>query len=138
VPGRFEITGRQPLVVLDGAHNADGALALARTLDDDFGGRYPDVLVIGFTAGREPAEMLSILSAQRARRVIACRPNHPRGLDPDQVVAEAASIGVTVETSASVAEAVDRALAAAAPEEFVLITGSLYVVGDARRRIHHR
>ena len=122
-PGRFEVVRRRPLVVLDGAHNPDGATALAATLDQDFAGRYPDILVVGFTAGRDPQEMLAILGASRARMVIACEPSHPRALP-------ASSISDV--TAPSVATAVARALEHASDDDFILITGSLYVVGDAR------
>ena len=135
VPGRFEVMGRRPLVVLDGAHNPDGARALADTLAEDLAGRFPDVLVVGFTAGRDPAEMLSILEAHRARRVLAVRPPSPRGLAAEEVAA-AAPPGVRVEPVASVPEALDEAVVAAGADGFVLVTGSLYVVGDARIALH--
>jgi dihydrofolate synthase/folylpolyglutamate synthase len=136
VPGRFEIVKRHPLVVLDGAHNPDGARALAATLDDDMAGRRPDVVVVGFTAGRDPAEMLSIIGADRARMVVACTPPHPRALPAADVAAAAASLGVEAVTTDSVAAAVARAIESVSDEEFVLVTGSLYVVGDARSVLH--
>ena len=132
VPGRFEIVGHEPLVVLDGAHNPDGALALARTLEEDFAGRWPDVLVVGFTVGRDPAEMLSVLSAWRARLIIACKPPSPRGLPVADVIAAAATLEIEAVGAPSVEAAVRQAMEAAQLDEFVLITGSLYVVGDAR------
>jgi dihydrofolate synthase/folylpolyglutamate synthase len=136
VPGRFEVVRRRPLVVLDGAHNPAGAQALARTLEDDFGGRAPEVLVVGFTGGRDPAEMLKVLGADRSRLVLACRPPSPRGLDPAEVVAAASGLGIRAEAAPSVPAAIARAMEAVADEEFVLVTGSLYVVGDARRVLH--
>jgi dihydrofolate synthase/folylpolyglutamate synthase len=132
VPGRFEIVRRRPLVVLDGAHNPDGARALAATLEEDMGGRAPSLLVVGYTAGRDPAEMLSIIGASRARRIVAARPPHPRGLDPAAVVDAGRALGVEVVAAPSVSAAVAQALQAAGEEDFVLVTGSLYVVGDAR------
>jgi len=132
VPGRFEVVGRRPLVVLDGAHNPDGAAAARATLDDDFAGRTPDVLVVGFTGGRDPGEMLRTLGAERSRLVVACKPASPRGADPASVAAAAASLGVDAEVVPSVSAAVGRALAAAGEDDFILVTGSLYVVGEAR------
>jgi dihydrofolate synthase/folylpolyglutamate synthase len=132
VPGRFEVVGRRPLVVLDGAHNPDGAAAARATLDDDFAGRTPDVLVVGFTGGRDPGEMLRALGAERSRLVVACKPASPRGADPASVAAAAASLGVDAEVVPSVSAAVGRALAAAGENDFILVTGSLYVVGEAR------
>jgi len=133
VPGRFEVVGRRPFVVLDGAHNPDGARALRATLDEDFAGRTPEVLVVGFTSGRDPAEMLGLIGAAGCRLVVGCRPPSTRGLPAEAVVEAAAGLGVRAEAAASVADAVRRALEVVDDTEFVLITGSLYVVGDARR-----
>jgi dihydrofolate synthase/folylpolyglutamate synthase len=132
VPGRFEIVSRSPLIVLDGAHNPDGARALARTLEEDFAGRSPDVVVGGFTAGRDPTEMFAALGVAGSRLVVACRPPHPRGL-PAETVAEAArAFGVAAEVAPSVSAAVARAVQVVGEADFVLVTGSLYVVGEAR------
>ena len=138
VPGRFEVVGHRPLVVLDGAHNPDGARALAHTLEEDFAGRWPEVLVVGFTVGRDPGEMLSVLSAAKARLVIACRPPSPRGLPATEVVAAASALGIEAVAAPSVGAAMRQALDAAGREEFVLVTGSLYVVGDARTMLEAR
>ncbi len=132
VPGRFEIVRRRPLVVLDGAHNPDGARALRATLEDDFGGRKPDVLVVGFTGGRDAAEMLAAMDAGEARLVLATKPPSPRGVDPAVVAAAAEAMGVRAEVVPSVTGAVERALAAAGDDDFVLVTGSLHAVGEAR------
>jgi dihydrofolate synthase/folylpolyglutamate synthase len=118
--------------VLDGAHNPDGARALALTLDEDFAGRLPEVMVVGFTAGRDPAEMLRLLDADRSRLVLACPPPHPRALDPAAVVSAAASAGIEAVAVSSVAAAMARAMESVSDDEFILVTGSLYVVGEAR------
>ena len=132
VPGRVEIVHRRPLVVLDGAHNPDGARALRATLEDDFGGRAPDVLVVGFTGGRDPGEMLRAMGADRSRLVIATKPPSPRGVDPAMVAGAAEAMGLRAEVVPSVTGAVERALGAAGDDEFVLVTGSLHAVGEAR------
>ncbi|HWW54118.1 MAG TPA: cyanophycin synthetase, partial [Acidimicrobiales bacterium] len=136
VPGRCEVVGRQPLLILDGAHNPAGARALTRTLDEDFGVPAADVLIVGFTAGRDPAEMLVELRAGQARRVLTVRPPHPRGLDPEEVAAAARRLGVEAEPVSSISAALESARVLAGEHGFVLVTGSLYVVGDARRRLH--
>lgn len=136
VPGRFEVVRRRPLVVLDGAHNPDGARALAVTVGEDFAGRRPDVLVVGFTQGRDPAEMLSILGAEEARLVLVCEPPTPRALPAAAVVDAAVGLGARAQAAPSVAAAVARAMEQVSDDEFVLVTGSLYVVGDARRALH--
>jgi dihydrofolate synthase/folylpolyglutamate synthase len=134
LPGRLEVVGRKPLVVLDGAHNPSGARALAIALDEAFetSGR---VLVVGLLRGRDPTEMLMALDAGRARLVVACPPPSPRALPPEELAAAARHLGIAAEVAGSVAAAVTRARKVAEPSEMVLITGSLYVVGTARAAI---
>ncbi|MBV8979959.1 MAG: bifunctional folylpolyglutamate synthase/dihydrofolate synthase, partial [Acidimicrobiia bacterium] len=132
VPGRLEVVARQPLVVLDGAHNPAGAVAAAEAIAEEFGSAAAKVMVVGFLQGKDPLEMLRALEASDARTVIACAAPSPRTLPPQDVVAAARALGVDSETANSVPEALARALAAASDEDLVLVTGSLYVVGAAR------
>lgn len=131
-PGRLEVVGRDPLVLLDGAHNVQGMTALARALDEEFGGAGPLVAVVGLLAGHDPGEMLDALGPDRLRLVVACPAPSPRTLEPGLVAEAARQRGVEAIEVASVAEAVDAARADAAAEEAILVTGSLYVVGAAR------
>jgi dihydrofolate synthase/folylpolyglutamate synthase len=134
-PGRFEIVQREPLVVLDGAHNAAGAGVVASTLADDFdiaGGR---ILVVGLLAPRDPTPVLEALDAATADLVIACTPPSPRAVPAAEVGAAAAALGVPAEVIADVDRAVARAIDRAGADDAVLITGSLYVVGRARARL---
>ncbi len=132
VPARFEVLGRQPLVVVDGAHNPAGAAAAARTLDEDFAATAGRVLVVGMNRGRDPLEMLQGLAADRARLVVATQPDWVRALPAEEVATAARALGVAVEVVPAVPAAVQRGVAAAAPDEVVLVTGSLYVVSEAR------
>lgn len=131
VPGRFEIVGRRPLVVLDGAHNPDGCRAAADTLDD-FSLTGSPVLVVGMNRGRSAPEMLAALRAAEARLVVACAVDWPRAIPAPEVAAAARELGAEVEIVGNVADAVARALAVAGPDDAVVITGSLHVVGTAR------
>jgi dihydrofolate synthase/folylpolyglutamate synthase len=134
VPGRLEVVGRSPLVVLDGAHNAAGARAAAAALDDlDVGGDR--LLVVGMSAGRDAEELLEALDARRARLVLACAPDWPRAMVPARVAEAAGGLGVEARAATSVTAAVDEALALAGPRDLVLVTGSLWVVGPARAHL---
>jgi dihydrofolate synthase/folylpolyglutamate synthase len=131
-PGRLEILRRQPLVVLDGAKNLDGARSAARALNEEFGDEIGRILVVGMLRGKDPLEMLQALEADRSRLVVACLPPSPRAR-PAEDIAEAASlIGVQSVVCGPVDEALDFALQEVAPDELILVTGSLYVVGAAR------
>jgi dihydrofolate synthase/folylpolyglutamate synthase len=132
VPGRFEVLHRHPLVVIDAAHNPDGARVAARTLDD-FGSSRRRLLVFGLLQGRDIAEMLDALEAGRADTVIVCEADWPRRLPAEDIAAVAATMDISVEIVRDVADAVHRALALAEDDDLVLVTGSNYVIGPARR-----
>ena len=132
VPGRFEVVSREPTIVLDAAHNLDGALACAATLDEEFTLTGSLVMVVGFLAGRDPEEMLRALGASDAGFLIACTPDTPRAILAPEVAAAAGRLGIVAESVPSVDEAVRRAIAISSADDLILVTGSLYVVGAAR------
>lgn len=131
VPGRFEVVARSPLVVLDGAHNPDGARAAAETLGD-FGFAGERFLVVGMNQGRDPVEMLEALDARAARAVIATAVDFARAMAPEEIADAARSIGVDAEVVRTVPAAVQHAIGLANEDDLVLVAGSLYVVGEAR------
>ncbi len=132
VPGRLEVLGRRPLCLVDGAHNVAGTEALARSLRDDFSVDGARVAVLGMLGGRDPSAMLGPLAGAGIGSVVACTPDSPRAL-PAEVVAEAArSLGLEVRVGSSVAEAVAEARSLVDEDGLVLVTGSLYVVAEAR------
>ncbi len=91
VPGRLEVIGRHPLVVVDGAHNVGGMLVLARALVEEFAVEGEARAVVGMLTGRDPTAMLEALLTAGIRSVIACAPDSPRAL-PAEAVAEAADL----------------------------------------------
>lgn len=133
-PGRLEVVGHAPLVLLDGAHNVVGARALRAALAEEFVD-VPRIVVVGLLREKEPHEMLEALGVDTAAGIVCCRPPSPRAMDPDLVAAAARDLGVDaerIETVELVEEAVARALTLAAPDHQVVVTGSLYTVGAAR------
>ena len=133
VPGRLEVVGRHPLVVVDGAHNVAGMIMLARALVEEFSVEGEAQAVVGMLSGRDPSAMLEALLTAGVRSVVACAPNSPRAL-PVEVVAEAAAgLGMEVSVTASPADAVALAVSRAGPDDRIVVCGSLYVVADARR-----
>jgi dihydrofolate synthase / folylpolyglutamate synthase len=75
------------------------------------------------------------LSATEAGFVVACSPPSPRAIPAPVVAAAAERLGIAAEAVSDVASAVERALAMATDDDLVLVTGSLYVVGEARRSL---
>jgi dihydrofolate synthase/folylpolyglutamate synthase len=133
LPGRLEVVGRRPLVLLDGAHNRAGAGALGAALEEDFAGIERIVLVMGCLRGREPAAMLEAIGTGRLEVVLACAPPSPRAVPAEEVAAAASGLGVPAQVFEGAADAVAAALERARPDDLVLVTGSLYLVGAARR-----
>ncbi|MEO9224190.1 MAG: folylpolyglutamate synthase/dihydrofolate synthase family protein [Acidimicrobiales bacterium] len=132
VPGRFEVVHHEPLVILDGAHNLDGATAEAATLREAFTLTGSVVRVVGMLAGRDPLDMLEAMGAADAGYVIACTPASPRGIPAAEVAAAADRLGVVAEAVPNTGEALARALSFATSEDAIIVSGSLYVVGEAR------
>lgn len=131
-PGRFEVVAREPTIVLDAAHNPDGARACAATLHEEFTLFGSIIVVVGFLDGRDPKEMLEAVGAVDAGLLVACTPDSPRAIPAPQVAASATEIGITAESVPSVEDALARARSVAGPDDLILVTGSLYVVGPAR------
>ncbi len=135
-PGRLEVVGRQPLVILDGAKNIPGARTAAAAIEEEFSDTRSQILVVGMLRGKDPEEMLEALGATKARLVVACPPPSPRAQVAEEVAKAARRLGVSAETADTVAEALDKARAAANEQDLILVTGSLYVVGAARTAMH--
>lgn len=132
LPGRFELVRREPTVILDGAHNPDGLLTVKQTLDSSFARIGSWVLVIGFLDGKDPIEMLEAIEAADFDAVIVCTPNWSRAVSAEQVASAAGALGIDADIVADPVEAFRRARAVSSDEDLVLVTGSMYVVGDVR------
>jgi dihydrofolate synthase / folylpolyglutamate synthase len=137
-PGRLEVVSRSPLVVLDGAHNPAGAKALGETLRDAFSAASGRVIVVGLLRGRDPHAMLEALDVGDARLVIVTSPPSPRAMPVDDVAVAARRLRASVRVVPDVAEALRVAEAEADETDLVLVTGSLYLIGAARRLLRHR
>jgi dihydrofolate synthase / folylpolyglutamate synthase len=129
-PGRLQCVSRRPTVLLDGCHNAGAAAALASTLQADPPTR-PLVLVHGSRPDKDAAAVLGAL-VPLADAVIET--TIPGLSDPESlavVARERARGAVAVEVRRDLSEAVRLAVQLAGTRGTVLVTGSLYLVGDA-------
>jgi len=129
-PGRLEVMKKEPLVLVDGAHNPHGTLALQQALREYFPGQKI-FMVLGILQDKARAEMLGHL-LPHASRVIFTAPAYGRATDPQLLLQEAAMHQVPATAAKSVADAVDQALALLSDDEVLLIAGSLYTVAEAR------
>jgi dihydropteroate synthase len=129
-PGRFEVMGTDPLVVLDGAHNTGACEALAGTLDEF---DYDDLLcVFGAMHDKDHRGMAAALPTPD--RVWACEPDAGRAEDPDVLSTVFSEAGSDTTVTRAVDSALDEAIAAAGPDDVVLVAGSLFAVAEARMR----
>jgi dihydrofolate synthase/folylpolyglutamate synthase len=126
-PGRLEILSREPLLVVDGAHNGDSAQQLARALRQVFG-RADWTLIIGVSADKDIPTMLDALLPS-ASRVIVTRARSVRAADVETLGRQITDRGRAPALTRSVPEALDLALQSPAP---IIVTGSLFTVADAR------
>ncbi|MEF8854383.1 MAG: dihydropteroate synthase [Haloarculaceae archaeon] len=150
-PGRFDILGSDPMVVLDGAHNPAAARTLSNLIDRyDYENLH---LVFGAMADKDhdgmlaelPAPDTAILTQPATERAAATADlattvedrfaalEHSGEAQEESLAAHDHS-GASIDRVASVAEATERAIAAADERDFVVVTGSLYTVAEARDR----
>lgn len=136
MPGRFEVLGHQPLVIIDGAHNPHGADVCAQVFFDDFDPTGKRTLVVGLLRGREPKAMLEALRADEFDRVICTDAPSPRRVPAMDLAAVANDLGCSdVSVIESVARACTTAIAGAEADDAILVAGSLYLVGAARTHL---
>jgi dihydrofolate synthase/folylpolyglutamate synthase len=130
-PGRFQVIAARPgrpEMVLDVAHNPAGAWALRSALSERYEDR-PLIFVFGAMRDKAISEMTEILFPL-AERVIATRPQNPRAASPGEIQRAAARTAVEVEMMEDVKLAVERARVLAGVGSVVVVTGSIYLVGE--------
>ncbi len=144
-PGRFQVVpaaGGNPEYVLDVAHNPAGAWALRSTLSaayPDLGNGREITMVFGVMRDKAVQEITEILFPI-AGRVIVTHANNPRSASPDEIRRAAARVaaGIDMEEAEDVASALDRARKVAGPRGLVVVTGSIYIVGETMRMLDVR
>jgi dihydrofolate synthase/folylpolyglutamate synthase len=135
-PGRFQMIAARPgwpEMVIDVAHNPAGAWALRSALSERYEGR-PLIFVFGAMRDKAISEMAEILFPL-ADKVIATRPENPRSASPEEIQQAAARTGAEIEAVEDVQQAVERARVLAGAGALVVITGSIYTVGEVMRSI---
>lgn len=137
MPGRLERMADQPLVLLDGAHNAAGVAALTRTVDEMLKMRRL-LVVMGMVKDKEYGECIYEM-ARRADVFFACAPEADMRALPAQTAAAIAEQHCgEVYDCHTVEHALELALEKAAPRDCVLVCGSLYLIGEAEKILRTR
>jgi len=134
-PGRLQVVARAgwPEIVLDVAHNPAGAWALRSALSERYENR-PLVFVFGAMRDKAISEMTEILFPL-AERVIATRPENPRSASPEEIQQAGARTGTEIESVAEIPAALERARQLAVSGTIVVVTGSIYLVGEVMRAL---
>ena len=138
-PGRFQVLPAKdgaPEYVFDVAHNPAGAWALRSTLSAGYPDR-PLTFVFGAMRDKAIGEMAEILFPL-ADRVIATRADNPRSASPEEIREAASRTSTPIEEAADVAAAIEMAKTEARTDSVVVITGSIYIVGEAMRLLGAR
>ncbi len=128
-PGRMQALSRDPLVVVDGAHNPYSISQLLASLPSYFA--YERIRLI-FGAGNvhRPGAMLELLLPQAAHACVTAA-HHPKSASPEMLRDLGQELGYSVEICATIESALRLAVAQAGPRDLVLVTGSLFVVAEA-------
>lgn len=122
-PGRLERISQRPEIILDGAHNPAGTRALAHYIQHFYSGRRIWI-VYGVMSDKSVAEMAGILFPL-AQRVILTAPANSRAMPPEHIPAPGATITHRVGEAVALLRKME-------PGDVAFVTGSLFVVGEAR------
>lgn len=135
-PGRFQMIAARPgwpEMVIDVAHNPAGAWALRSALSERYEGR-PLIFLFGAMRDKAIGEIAEILFPL-ADKVIATQPENPRAATPQEIQQAAVRSGAEIEAVEDVRRAIDRARELAGAGAVIVVTGSIYMVGEVMRAI---
>jgi dihydrofolate synthase/folylpolyglutamate synthase len=130
IPGRMEPLAASPLIMVDGAHNADGVSTLVESLEEEFPTTSWHV-VFGVMGDKNIEAMLDRLQPL-ATRVYATAARSERAVSPDRLAGLVRQAGIDAVEAPDPASALEMAVADAGPDGAVLVTGSLYLAGEVR------
>ena len=141
-PGRLETVSRSPKVVLDGAHNAEGAAALAEAVPETY--RYTNLhVMLGMLESKNHRGVLEHI-LRIANTLIVTEPDYDRKLDSERLlriaedVAHGAGRTVTIIHEPDWRRALEKLMELTGPEDLAVVTGTLYLISDVRSQFYHR
>jgi dihydrofolate synthase/folylpolyglutamate synthase len=138
-PGRMEYVSGRPDMLLDGAHNRASMERLLEGLAQHFPG-WRTVLVFACAADKDVDGMLAALAQKAAQMpVVFTKTASPRSADPANLAERFASLGIAgARTAPDVAAALETAKGLAGPAGFIVVAGSLYLVGEAKQLLQKK
>ena len=130
--GRFSVVARDPLFLMDGAHNRDAARVLRESILQDLSGRRL-IFIMGVLADKE-YEVVAEQTAPLAAEILTIMtPDNPRALSAEALAETVRKYNPHVQAMGSIREAVEKARALAGPEDVILAFGSLSYLGELYR-----
>jgi len=131
-PGRLELVGHDPFILLDGAHNPDGMKTLKRTLDEDFG--YDElVLVLGILADKDITSIISTI-VPLADTIILTKSHNSRACEPMKLkeMIEKSGYKKKIVVKDLIPDSIEYAKSIANKADLICVTGSLFTIGEAK------
>ena len=132
-PGRFQVVSRRPFIVLDGAHDDIGARALAQAIESLLGGQR--LLLVFGTGQDKDAKAIAGHLCPLAEQVIVTQSSSPRAVPAEELQRVVFHHSKHTSAITPVSEAVRKAMDLAKRDDAIVVTGSLYVVGEAMQAL---
>lgn len=133
VPGRFEIIRKDPAVILDAAHTKESVRALADTLKEMYPGKR-FYMIAGCSSDKDYGTILGLLSGI-AQEIVFTTYDHPRAADIPEEKLKTAVPDIPIHKAGSFREGLDKILSKTGENDIILITGSIFLVAEAKRVI---
>lgn len=132
-PARLEVLNRNPLLVIDGAHNPHSADCLRMAIE----GYLPHrclFLIFGISADKDLAGIVNVL-APITHKVLACHSRHYRSRSPDDIATLFQARGVPAQAYSTIDEAIQAAIQQVEPGDLILGAGSIFTVAEIREKV---
>lgn len=134
LPARVEILSENPLVILDGGHNSDGAKAFYNAVKDVFGNGKDILVLAGMMADKEVEKSLKPL-IEKCNEFVAVTPQNPRAMSGEELSIIATNYCNKVSFFDSAVKGVDYCFSKLNPNSVLFVVGSLYLAGETRQHI---
>lgn len=132
-PARFEFMRRSPIVIVDGAHNLEGAQALAKSIK--LLQASPKVAVMGMLADKDYHSSLGCILSE-CEALIAIPVNNPRAVEPAVLAESAKDFCKNITVEPDYEKAIEKAASICGKDGAIIVCGSFYMASDMRKTIH--
>ena len=132
--GRFTLISKEPVVIMDGAHNPGAARELEHSLKLYFPHRHIRY-IFGIFQDKDYKQVIQITAPLADHIITVQTPDNPRALPAEELKEAVACVNPSVEAAKSIEQAVEKTLEEAKPEDVVIIFGSLSFLGEAERNV---